>query len=74
MTAPESSANLETPARRSIAAWLLLLAVVLVGLTADLVTKDWAFATVTEEPVDLVYAEIIEGVNPIPLGMASDLP
>jgi signal peptidase II len=66
MTVPESNANLEMPARRSIKAWLLLLAIVLVGLTADLVTKDWAFVTVTGEPVELVYAEIIDGVNPIP--------
>ena len=66
MTDFESTSSLEQPARRSVTAWLILLAVVVVGLTADLVTKEWAFAGVTGEPVELVYEEIIDGVNPIP--------
>lgn len=66
MTDSETTSSLEPPARRSVAAWLILLTVVVIGLTADLVSKKWAFVNVTEEPVVLVYEEIIDGVNPIP--------
>ncbi len=63
---PEASSKLEHPARRSAVAWGLLLLVVLVGLVLDLWTKQWAFEEVAGAPVELVYADIVDGANPIP--------
>ena len=63
---PEASLKLEHPARRSAVAWALLLLVVLVGLVLDLWTKQWAFEEVAGAPVELVYADIVDGANPIP--------
>ena len=62
----EASSKLEHPARRSAVAWGLLLLVVLVGLVLDLWTKQWAFEEVAGAPVELVYADIVDGANPMP--------
>ena len=62
----EASSRIEYPARRSVAAWGVLLAVVLVGLVLDLWTKQWAFEEVAGTPVRLVYSDIVDGANPIP--------
>ena len=62
----EASSRIEYPARRSVAAWGVLLAVVLVGLVLDLWTKQWAFEEVAGTPVQLVYSDIVDGANPIP--------
>ena len=58
----------EERAVRSGGAWLLLLMVLAIGLTADLATKTWAFATVADEPVTLDRVELLEEPdrNPIP--------
>ena len=56
----------DPPAWRSPRAWLVLALVVVVGLTVDLVTKDWAFRTVAAGPVVLEYSEIVAGADPIP--------
>ncbi len=54
------------PARRSVRAWTLLLAVLVFGLVADLASKEWAFRTVAGEAVDLVYEPVVDGSFTIP--------
>ena len=48
--------------------WLLLLVVIAVGLTADLVSKQWAFHSVAGTPVVVSRHALVEnpGFNPIP--------
>ena len=59
-------AALAAPARRSPRAWIVLLTVVIIGLTADLVSKDLAFERVADAPVDLVYDDVVSGSAMIP--------
>ena len=56
------------PARRSPTAWLILIAVVAVGLSSDLITKTLAFESVAGAPVVLDRSSAIEnpGYAPIP--------
>ena len=56
----------DPPAWRSPRAWIILALVMVVGFTADLVSKEWAFRTVAASPVALDYEEIVAGANPIP--------
>lgn len=59
-------AALAAPARRSPRAWIVLVTVVIIGLTADLVSKDLAFERVADAPVDLVYDDVVSGSAMIP--------
>ena len=59
-------AALAAPARWSPRAWIVLLTVVIIGLTADLVSKDLAFERVADTPVDLVYDDVVSGSAMIP--------
>ena len=56
------------PAWRSAGAWCLLLVVVMCGLGLDLSTKAWSFNSVTDHPVHIDRAAIIENASyqPIP--------
>ncbi len=56
----------DQPARRSVRAWGLLIAVLVIGLAADLVSKEWAFRTVAGEPVALSYEPVVDGSFSIP--------
>ncbi|MCP4758793.1 MAG: signal peptidase II [Planctomycetes bacterium] len=39
------------PARRSVSAWILLVCVAAIGITLDLGSKDWAFASIAAAPI-----------------------
>lgn len=60
----------ETPASRlawrSPWAWALLVAVVSVGLVADLGSKRWAFAVVAGDPIELEYESVVDGSYHLP--------
>jgi len=58
--------RIDRPARRSLRAWFLLAIVVLLGLVADLASKEWAFRTVAGEPVVLSYEPVVDGSFTIP--------
>lgn len=45
---------------RSPAAWMVLLLTFVVGLSVDLSTKSWAFATVAGTPVDLPVGALLD--------------
>lgn len=51
-------AGVDTPAWRSLRAWVVMLSITVAGLALDLGTKSWAFRTVAGEPVELPYDEI----------------
>ena len=61
-----TSSPSDGPAWRSPRAWFILILVVVVGLTADLVSKDWAFRTVAGNPVILDYEEVVSGRGQVP--------
>jgi signal peptidase II len=64
--ASHGPAECDGPARRSPRAWLLLILVLVVGLAADLASKEWAFRTVAGEPVELSYEPVVDGSFSIP--------
>ena len=53
-----SGPGVDTPAWRSVRAWVVLLSIAIAGLAVDLATKAWAFHSVAGEPVELPYDEI----------------
>lgn len=55
--------DLRPPAGRSLASWLLLLAVLTLGLAADLASKSAAFAFIGDEPVALDRDVILADPN-----------
>ena len=57
-----------TPSFRSPKAWFLLLAILIIGFTADIVTKAYAFEHVTPTPVLLEREQLLTNVawTPIP--------
>jgi signal peptidase II len=65
-TALRGRAVIDPPARRSVRAWTLLLAVLVLGLVADLASKEWAFRTVASDPVELSYEPVVDGSYTIP--------
>lgn len=56
--APASSAF------RSVRAWALLLIVLIVGLAADLVSKDLAFRHIADQPVVITREEVLSAHDP----------
>ena len=68
MTSPQQmkSPPPDVPAWRSPRAWLILIVVVSLGLAADLISKEWAFRTVTSEPMVLDYEDVVSGNAQIP--------
>ncbi len=65
-TALRGRVTVDPPARRSVRAWALLLAVLVLGLVADLASKEWAFRTVASDPVELSYEPVVDGSYTIP--------
>lgn len=55
----QQQASCTMPAWQSPRAWIILLVVTLIGLAIDLGSKSWAFHSVTDEPVQLQYSEIV---------------
>ena len=56
------------PSRKSPHAWIVLVAALALALTADLVSKSWAFETVAGSPVGLDRVELVgqPAYSPIP--------
>ena len=56
------------PALRSLRAWVILLCVLVVGLSADLTTKSWSFDSVADQPVLLDRSQLLSNPHwsPIP--------
>ena len=65
-TEQNTSPAFDIPAWRSPRAWFVLAMVVTIGLSADLVSKQWAFDTVAANPVVLDYDEVVSGNAQIP--------
>ena len=66
-TPVQSSTPALAPARKNASAWLLLLAVLIVGLGLDLWSKQVAFESVADHPIVIDRAELLAnpGSNPI---------
>jgi signal peptidase II len=60
---------IQTPAWQSPRAWLVLLTVMLIGFSADLATKKWAFQSIANQPVILEREQLLSNPHwtPIPL-------
>ncbi|MBT6269335.1 MAG: signal peptidase II [Phycisphaerae bacterium] len=57
------------PAWKSPRAWIILITVMLLGFSADIATKNWAFNSVASHPVVLERDQLLSNPNwtPIPL-------
>lgn len=61
-TTEETAVRLQGPKTyRSMAAWITLIAVTVLGLAADLGSKHWAFATLAPTPVVIEREEVLAG-------------
>lgn len=54
---------------RSVRAWVILLLVTIVGFSADLMTKDWAFHTIADSPILLEREQLLSNPNWTPIPM-----
>jgi signal peptidase II len=50
-------------------AWVILLLVTIVGFSADLMTKDWAFHTIADSPILLEREQLLSNPNWTPIPM-----
>jgi signal peptidase II len=54
---------------RSPRSWAILLLVTIVGISADLITKDWAFHSIADSPILLEPEQLLSNPNWTPIPM-----
>lgn len=54
---------------RSPRSWAILLLVTIVGISADLITKDWAFHSIADSPILLEREQLLSNPNWTPIPM-----